>query len=128
MIKVLFTAYVITCFLEILIALGMKVREKRGYLLILLVNLLTNPLANLLYYGMATGMKRIELYRKWFLTDVMLQRTGYDPVWFLVEFLVILGEGCIYRKFREWIPHPWRYAVVANLVSAMVGVLWHFLQ
>lgn len=128
MIKILFTAYVITCFLEILIALGMKVREKRGYLLILLVNLLTNPLANLLYYGMAAGVKRIEQYQEWGLADAMIQRTGYDPLWLLVEFLVILGEGVIYHKFREWIPHPWRYAVIANLVSAMVGVLWHLLQ
>ena len=124
MIKVLFTAYVITCFLEILIALGMKVREKRGYLLILLVNLLTNPLANLLYYGMATGVGRIEQYREWVLADAMLQWTGYDPVWLLVEFLVILGEGGIYYKFQKWIPHPWRYAVTANLISAMAGILW----
>lgn len=128
MIKALFTAYMITCFLEILIALGMKVREKRGYLLILLVNLLTNPLANLLYYGMATGVERIEQYRKWGLADAILQWTGYDPIWLLVEFLVILCEGSIYHKFREWIPHPWRYAVIANLTSAMAGVLWHFLQ
>lgn len=126
MIKVLFTAYVITCFLEILIALRMKVREKRGYLLILLVNLLTNPLANLLYYGMAAGVRRIEQYRKWFFADAMLQWTGYDPVWLLVEFLVILGEGVIYHKFREWIPHPWRYAVIANLISAMAGIVWFF--
>lgn len=126
MIKVLFTAYVTTCFLEILIAQGMKVREKRGYLLILLVNLLTNPLANLLYYRMSASVERIEQYREWVLADVMLQWTGYDPVWFLVEFLVILGEGSIYHKFREWIPHPWRYAVIANLISAMVGILWYF--
>ena len=127
MIKVLFTAYVITCFLEILIALGMKVREKRGYLLILLVNLLTNPLANLLYSGVVAGLRKIEQYREWFLVDVMLHRIGYDPVWILVELLVILSEGCIYHKFQEWIPHPWRYAVIANLLSALTGILWHVL-
>ncbi len=128
MIKVLFIAYVTTCFLEILIALGMKVREKRGYLLILLVNLLTNPLANLIYYGVAASVERVEQYREWGLVDSMLRWTGYDPVWFLVELLVILAEGFIYHKFREWIPHPRRYAVIANLISAMAGVLWHFLQ
>ena len=125
MIRVLLTAYVVTGFLEILIALGMKVRERRGYLLILLVNLLTNPLANLLYYGFVTGMERIEQYRDWDLPHVMMQWTGYDLVWFPVEFLVILGEGEIYDKFQEWIPHPWRYAVIANLISALTGIFWY---
>lgn len=127
MIRVLFTAYAITCFLEILIALGMKVREKRAYLLILLVNLLTNPPANLLYYGLAANVERIGWYREWVLTETVQRWTGYDPLWFLVELMVVLVEGGIYSKFQEWISKPWRYAVIANLISALWGILWYFM-
>lgn len=127
MIKIVLTAYLITCSLEILLALGMKIREKRGYLLILLVNLLTNPLANLLYYKLASGLGRIVEYQHWGSVERFVQWTGYDPVWILIEIMVIVCEGEIYSRFREWILHPWRYAVIANLVSALAGVLWQYI-
>lgn len=118
----------LTCILEAAVALGMKMREKRVFVLILLVNLLTNPLANLCYHGMALQTGRIVGYREWSVAELFVQYTGYDPVWILIEILVVFGEGGIYMKFREWIPHPWKYAVIANLVSAVAGVCWYWVK
>lgn len=121
---VLLIAYTVTCFLEIVTAVAMRIRGIKVILLILSVNLLTNPLANLLYQGMSAGIDRMGILQGVAITESWVQWTGYHPVWLLIESSVIVCEGLIYCKFREWIPHPWRYAVTANLISAMTGLVF----
>lgn len=124
----LMMAWVFTCLLEVAVALGMRVRERRAYLLILFVNLLTNPLANLLYRWAVIMAGRMERYHSSSIVTGFVRMSGYDPAWLWIETLVLLSEGWIYGRFREWIPHPWKYALAANLCSALLGMCWQHLR
>ncbi|MDO4166570.1 MAG: hypothetical protein Q4D32_04105 [Eubacteriales bacterium] len=112
----------LTCVLEILVALVMKIYAKKAYILILLVNLLTNPLVNVIYAVGISYRDSIPIGKMYAEMECFRHWTGYEPIWLFLEIGVWCLEGFIYSKFREWIPHPWRYALMANLVSALAGV------
>lgn len=109
-----------TCIIEFAVAFFMKIRNKKVYVLIFFVNMLTNPLVNLLYaYGSRWGeqyfFKGIPFLYEVFDLSVSVQ------ILICLEILVILCETGIYHKFREWISHPFRYALLANLFSVLLG-------
>ena len=91
----------LTLVLELPLTRLMGIRGKKGVLLVILVNILTNPAA------------------------VLLCRLGMPQL--PVELGVICVEGAVYGLFsREegWnIPHPVRMAVVCNVVSWATGIL-----
>lgn len=94
------------------VSLGSAKREKlRPALLIVLVNVLTNPPAVLICW--LAGVYLAEIWRA--------------PVQILVETAVVAGEACIYCNFAEdfrWrLGCPVRYAVTANLCSWLTGLL-----
>ena len=119
-ILLLLLAFGNTCIIESAVAFFMKIRKKKVYLLIFFVNMLTNPLVNLLYsYGSRWGeqyfFKGIPFLYEVFDLSVSVQ------ILIGLEILVILCETGIYHQFREWISHPFRYALLANLFSVLLG-------
>lgn len=99
-----------TLLVEELIGFFWKFRRKKYFLLIFLVNVVTNPVAVLSYW-----MNRIY----WFGPSLTVQ--------ILIEILVVLTEAWIYSIFskdEEWdIPRPILLAIVANAVSWGSGLL-----
>jgi hypothetical protein len=96
----------LTVLLEEGAAFFFRIRGARNYLLVLLVNILTNPPAVLL----AICLEPDE---------------GIGRILFVlaVEAAVILTEGAVYRKAGEHFPHPWRCSFFFNLISYAAGTL-----
>lgn len=95
----------LTLALEELFALvwGLRGRDLK---LVLLMNLLTNPLAVSAHFA---------LCRLWGLPEI--------PVVPVIEGLVVLTEGACCRSLGEKIRHPWVFALAVNLFSYGIGVL-----
>lgn len=116
----LLLAFSNTCIIEFAVAFFMKIRKKKVYVLIFFVNMLTNPLVNLLYsyssrWGEQYFFKGIPFLYEVFDLSVSVQ------ILICLEILVIFCETWIYHKFREWISHPFQYALLANLFSVLLG-------
>ena len=85
----------LTLLLELPIAWAMGLRSGRKLLLAVLVNVLTNPAAVLLYWF---GIPQLP-----------------------IELAVVAVEGAVYRWVRE--EHPWRVSLVCNGFSWLAGML-----
>lgn len=92
---------VLTWLIELTVAALMGLRDRKHILLVLLVNLLTNPAAVLLCHF---GIPQLP-----------------------VELAVIAVEACVYMSFAKdtrWqIPHPIVLSVAANLIAWFAGIL-----
>ena len=82
-----------------------KESDKRNYLVIFLVNLLTNPTANLLSY--------LAYYNN------AIKHLLF--IWLLIEISVVLLEGWIFRQFHSCFPKPWLFSFLINMVSALAA-------
>jgi len=99
------SALVLTLSLELMFSLFWGLRKKE-LLLVVLMNILTNPAANLLYWGAYLA--------------------GWNTPLFVLalEIAVVITEGfCL----RDIIQHPWRFAFFVNLFSYGTGELIKFL-
>lgn len=101
----LIVSLLLTLALEELFALvwGLRGRDLK---LVLLMNLLTNPLAVSAHF---------ILCHLWELSEI--------PVVLVIESLVVLTEGACCRSLGEKIRHPWAFALAVNLFSYGTGVL-----
>ena len=92
----------LTLVLELVFALAWGVR-KEGLLGVALMNLMTNPAANVLYY-------------------FGVQLLGWPPLWLTLalEAAVVAVEGICCRGI---IRRPWLFALLVNLFSYSVGAL-----
>lgn len=92
------------------------VRGRRGFLLVLLVNLLTNPAAVLFVFGL--GIFAPQLIRPGF-----ARHLAELPA----ELCVILAEGALFRSFSGRgfpdIRRPFRLSLFINALSYGSGVL-----
>ena len=99
-----------TLLVEELVGIAWGFRRKKYFLLIFLINLVTNPVAVLSYW-----MNRIY----WLGPSMAVQ--------IVIEVIVVLTEAWIYSIFakeEEWnIPHPILLAVIANAASWGSGLL-----
>ena len=100
----------LTLLLEIGIAFLLGLRRKKEVLLVILVNILTNPPTVLLYW----------LYRRYCEGASM-------PVQIVLELVVVIVEAWIYHSFAKeenWrIKRPILLAVVSNVVSWGTGLV-----
>lgn len=95
-------ALALTLALELIFALVWRVR-KEGLLVVALMNLMTNPAANVFYY-------------------LGVQILGWPPLWLTLalEAAVVAVEGICCRGI---IRRPWLFALLVNLFSYGVGAL-----
>ena len=81
-------------------------RNKKDFLLLLLVNLLTNPAVVLSYWLVA-------IYTYWDTRIILIP----------IELFAILIEGYYYRKYGCDFRRPFLFSIVANMFSFWIGVL-----
>ena len=81
-------------------------RDKKDLLLVVLVNVLTNPVVVLSYW-------LAFLYTDWNLTAVKVP----------LELFAVLTEGYCYKKYGRDFGRPYLFSVAANAFSYGAGVL-----
>ena len=81
-------------------------RNKRDLLLVVMVNVLTNPVVVLLYWLAA-------LYTGWNTTIVKIP----------LEIFAVLTEGFYFRKYGQSFKRPFLFSLAANMFSFWAGVL-----
>ncbi len=96
--------------IEIMMAAGMGVRNKKSFFLVFFVNLLTNPVA---------------VYAAWIARTYLAEGAGQtkEIIYLMIEILVVLTEGMIYYYNMKEKKHPFLFSLCANAVSYGVGRL-----
>ena len=96
----------ITIILELAFALIFKVRRVHDLLLIVVVNIITNPAVVLLHY-------------------LLVQRAGLPQILvvILLETTAILVEGFYYKRYAENVNKPFVFSLGANAFSYFTGLL-----
>lgn len=81
-------------------------REKKDILLLVMVNILTNPVVVLLYWLTA-------IYSDWNTVAVLVP----------LELFAVLTEGYYYKKYGRNFKHPYLFSLNANAFSFGMGLL-----
>lgn len=95
----------LTIIIEVAVAFAFRIKGK-DLLLVILVNVLTNPVAVLL--SVLTGDKKC--------------------VQLLIELVVIFTEGCYYKKYSAKLKHGLLFSATANGISYSLGILINHLM
>lgn len=82
-------------------------REKRDVLLVILVNVLTNPVVVFVVYYVR--IRRLPV--------------NYGIVTVVMEAFAVITEALIYQKYARTIDRPWLFSLSANAFSFAVGEL-----
>lgn len=98
--KIFAISLLLTLVFELIFAFLFGLRKK-DLLLVFLVNIMTNPAAVLCNYLLGGGF--------WILV--------------MIETVVIIWEGCYYKKYGMSIRHPFLLSVISNIVSYLMGYL-----
>jgi len=85
-------------------------RDKKDLLLLVLVNVLTNPIVVLSFW-------LVSSYTNWNILIALV----------LLEAFAVLTEGFYYKKYGNVFPRPFLFALFANVVSFGAGALIQFL-
>ena len=81
-------------------------RNKKDLLLVVLVNILTNPVVVLLYW-------LVVLYTDWNTTIIKIP----------LEAFAILTEWYYYKNYGQGFKRPFMFSFAANMFSFLIGVL-----
>lgn len=106
LLPVLWESLACTLVLELVFAVLVRMKGRKNYILLVLVNILTNPVVVLLYY-ITRCCTRIPII----------------PVLLLLEVSAVVVEGTYYKKYGEGIRNPMLFSIGANLFSYWVGEL-----
>jgi len=109
-IETLVVSLVLTEALELCFAFIFKIWNKRDILLVLVVNVITNPPVVILSYLFNTR------------TDVPQLLTVS-----VLEAAAVLTEGLYYRRYAEAIKHPFIFSLGANAFSYLTGLLINYI-
>jgi len=114
MIQALLTALTISLMLTLVLEAGFFLltgkRDKKDLLLVLLVNVLTNPVVVLSYW-------LVLLLTEW---NAII---AFIPL----ELFAVLVEGYYYKKYGRDFKHPYLFSLTANMLSFWMGVLIQYL-
>ncbi|NCC67201.1 MAG: hypothetical protein EOM14_03250 [Clostridia bacterium] len=99
----------LTVTIELAFALCCKIRAPRDILLVVLVNLLTNPAVVLSYL-------------------LLRQRVSVSPVFIVLplELAAVAVEGFCYKYRGEKIKRPFLFSFCANVLSYCLGIVFSF--
>ena len=113
--QALIISLAVSLFLTIVLEIGFFVitgklftikRDKKDFLLVILVNILTNPVVVLLYWLTA-------LYTNWNTVIVLIP----------LELFAVFTEGYYYKKYGSNFRRPYLFSTAANIFSFGTGVL-----
>jgi hypothetical protein len=102
--RLIAVSLILTTVLELCFALLYGVRNKKDILLLVLVNMLTNPFVVLTYYLMT------------YYTDVRPV-----AVTIILEIITVLTEGYYFKSYGKTYRQPVFFAIWANLFSYCIG-------
>jgi len=105
LIRALSISLIATIVLEALIFFVSGKRDRKDLLLLVLVNIMTNPIVVLLYW-LASGVG----------LNLILMTV-------VLEAGAVLAEGFYYKHYGRNFPHPFRFSIVANVFSYGVGFI-----
>ena len=100
----------LTIALELALIFILGIRDKKDLLLVVLVNIITNPLVMLLYWLAVS-------YTSWH--QVIIKAP--------LELFAIVTEGYYYKKYGQGFKRPYTFAVAANIFSFGIGELLKYL-
>ena len=110
MISALITALGVSLALTLALETGLFLlagkRNKKDFLLLLLVNILTNPTVVLIYWLVA-------IYTEWNTVIVIMP----------LEVFAVLTEGHCYKKYGCDFERPYLFSIAANIFSYGTGLL-----
>lgn len=106
-VKSMIICLVCTLIIELIVALVLSVRDKRDLLNIILVNILTNPL-----------VVSISLY-----IHVCYGNYYYRISMVILEVLVFIVEGIIYKKVLKREINPFLLSLILNASSYGLGLI-----
>lgn len=97
----------ITLALELLFAGLWGIRERRDWILVVLGNVLTNPIVVFVYYY------------------VRIRHSPLNYGWITIglEVYAVCAEALLYQKYGRDIQRPWLFSLSANAFSYAVGEL-----
>lgn len=96
----------LTIILEVLVFLFLTRRKRKDLLLLILANVITNPIVVLSFW-------LISLYTSWNVNIPLVP----------LEAFAVLAEGYIYKKYGDGFRRPYLFAFAANMFSFWLGVL-----
>ena len=96
----------LTIVLELALLFILGIRDRKDILLIVLVNIITNPLVMLLYW--------LTISHTYWHTAIIKAP---------LELFAIVTEGYYYQKYGRRFRRPYTFSVVANLFSFGIGEL-----
>lgn len=96
----------LTIALELCFGCLCRIRDRKDILLLILVNILTNPIVNISYY-------------------LVIHNNNWNRfiVVIVLELMAILTEGYYYRSYGRTFSRPFLFALCANLFSFGIGRL-----
>lgn len=97
--------YLITLLLEILVAVLWGIRSKKDFLVVFLVNTITNPLLNLSLY----------------LMSMYLPYSSYRGIIPIMELLIWVLEGLMFKTCMQSLKKPFLFSCCLNAVSYFLG-------
>jgi hypothetical protein len=97
---------VLTIVLELIFAFIAGIRNKKDFMLVTLVNILTNPPVVLAYY-------LFTYYTMWNKVVVIIP----------LEILAILVEAYYYKSYGKNFRHPLVFSLFANAISLCIGTM-----
>lgn len=107
--KIMFICLVSTIIIETLFAFIFMVRNKKDFLNITLVNIMTNPIVVIIptYIGLKYGL------------------TYRNIALIILEILTVLVEGFVYHKYLEYKKiNPYLLSFLLNLLSYLIGEIY----
>lgn len=97
-----------TLLIELLFAFILKLRNKRDYLNIILVNIITNPILVISTY----------------IIGVLYGNSIKDSTTYILEILVVIVEGFIYKKFLDYKKIDGYFlSFILNACSYLIGLV-----
>ena len=97
---------ILTIVLETAFFLFTGKRDKKDLLLLVLVNIITNPIVVLLYW-------LAILYTNWHTALIIIP----------LELFAVLTEGYYYKKYGRGFHHPYLFSLAANIFSFGIGLI-----
>lgn len=110
LIRLLLLSLGFTLGIELFVSVCYGIRNKKELLLIALVNVITNPIAVLLYY--------------WW---VVITATNNILIQIPLEFMIIVVEAKLFKKYAIQIRKPVSFSVLINLISFSIGIVMHLM-
>lgn len=108
--KMFVVSLLLTECIESITAWCLGMRKKRNFLLIILVNCLTNPVVvYLIWIVRAYGRTNEEVFS--------------TVIYIMIEIFVVVIEGFIYRCYMKENKYPFLFSLCVNVISYGIGCL-----